>query len=354
MICDDCSADFNREEVEAFVRQCIRDHEKNNISGLVVYKQEKNVGVTANAQKGIELSSGMYFKLHAGDDMLYGQSGLTRICREFFKPDVQVVTGRAIACMPNGEMTSHINPSEHNIVKMKKADAYKQFELMVSQPACECVSETAIFWRRQFFDQIGGFDLSYRYLNSWPLCLKIAASGQRIVPLDIVTTIYRYGGCFNCNNALNLILKKQYYRECVRMFREIAIPFLKQNSRKRKILRGKQCIRCLQAHIDIDGEWYNWTLCKQAFWKMRNWKYLIFSWIYKILAEGISIRRKTKLMIMFVCVLLYHFNVEIWPGVQLKKLWVVLFSITLLWLIVQECGYRVVRCLNLLLNFMRG
>lgn len=354
IICDDCSPDFDCSEVEEYISNYIKENKKNNIANIVIFQQEKNVGITANAQKGIELSSGIYLKIHSGDDMLYGRNVLTRIFREFFKPDVMIVAGRSIDCMPDGEMTSHIGPSEHKVVKMQKSSAEKQFELMTSRVVSDCIRVETIFWKREFFDKMGGIDLNFRYLYIWPLLLKATAFGQRIVSLDFITTIYRYGGFFNRCNSLNLMVTKQYYREYIQLFEQIAIPFFKNKKKNRKIARCAQCIRCIKARIDIDGEWFNWSFWKKAAWKIKNLKHLILSWIYKVRSQGVSINRKMQLMAMLACLFLYYFKVEVWPGVRPEKVWIVVFVIAFVWLTIQEFGYRVIQCVNKLLNFMKG
>lgn len=67
VICDDCSADFDEDRLRSY----IEEKKEDNLKNLVIYKQSHNVGTTANAKTGIELSHGKYFKLHAGDDLLY-------------------------------------------------------------------------------------------------------------------------------------------------------------------------------------------------------------------------------------------------------------------------------------------
>lgn len=59
IVCDDCSYDFNIEEVKAYIEK----NKKQNISNVIVYKQKKNVGTSANCQKAMELANGDYFKL---------------------------------------------------------------------------------------------------------------------------------------------------------------------------------------------------------------------------------------------------------------------------------------------------
>lgn len=353
IICDDYSSDFNCNEVEKFISNYIEENKVDNISNVIVYKQEKNVGTTVNAQKGVELSSGIYFKLHAGDDMLYGEDALTKIYRQFSKPDVKIVACRSVACMHDGEMTEHYYPSGEAIINMKKADAYGQFELISSQAWGEYINAPAVFWKRELFDEIGGFDLSYKYTEDWPTWIKITLSGQKITILDTITTIYRYGGISNQFSSINLTLGKQHYQECVRMFEDMVIPVFKKSGQKKKIVRCEQCIRAIKARIEIEGEWSSWSLTRQILWRIKNIKLLQLSWLYRKRKHGIVVNRKPQIMIMVICLLLCYFNVEIFPDIPIDNLCTILFLVAFIWLLIQECFNIGIKMMNFALNFLR-
>ena len=129
IICDDCSADFDVEEV----KQYIEKNKSKNIRRFVVYKQQKNIGTVHNAQQGIELSSGSYFKLHAGDDMLFEKKTIEKVSDYFRDPNIKILAGRSIACQHDGTMTEHYYPSYEAVSEMMKADAKKQFDLIGTQ-----------------------------------------------------------------------------------------------------------------------------------------------------------------------------------------------------------------------------
>lgn len=354
VICDDYSSDFNCNEIEKFISNYIEEKEVTNISNVIVYRQEQNVGTTANAQKGVELSNGIYFKLHAGDDMLYGKDTLTKIYRQFSKPEVKIVACRSVACMHDGQITEHLYPSDEAIINMKKADAYGQFELMASQAWGEYINAPAVFWKRELFNEIGGFDLSYKYTEDWPTWIKITLSGQKITILDTVTTIYRYGGISNQFSSINLTLGKQHYQECINMFQKMIIPVFEKSGQKKKIIRCEQCIRAIKARIEIEGQWGSWSLTKQILWRIKNIKLLQLSWLYRKRKHGIVINRKPQIMIMVICLLLCYFNVEIFPNVPIDNLCTILFLVAFIWLVIQECFNIGIKLMNLVLNILRG
>lgn len=353
VICDDYSADFDCKEVETYIHNYITENGIDNISNVIVFKQEQNVGTTANAQKGVELSNGVYFKLHAGDDMLYKHDTLTKIYREFSKPEVQIIAARSVACMHDGKMTENYFPSTEAMINMKKADAYGQFELMSSQAWGEYINAPAVFWKRQFFDNIGGFDLSYKYTEDWPTWIRITLAGQKITMLDVVTTIYRYGGISNQFSSINLTLGKLHYQECIRMFQEMILPVFEKSNPKKKIVRCEQCIRAIKSRVEIEGEWDNWSLAHQLFWRIKNNKLLRFSWLYRKRKHGMVINRKPQIIIMLICALLCYFHVESFPGIQMTNLWTVIFLISLIWLILQECFNVAIKLMNVVLNVLR-
>lgn len=161
IICDDCSADFDCDEVYQYIEQ----NKKSNISNIVIYKHADNVGTVMNAQKGVELSSGEFFKLHAGDDMLYEDDSISRAMKYFQEPQTMIIAGISRACQHDGTLTDHYYPAYEARVSMMNADAYRQFEMMGTQSWGEYINAPAVYWRRKLFDQMGDLIFSISTLK---------------------------------------------------------------------------------------------------------------------------------------------------------------------------------------------
>lgn len=335
IVCDDCSADFDPEEVLAYINK----NKSENIKNVIVYRHLKNVGTVRNAQSGVEMSSGVFFKLHAGDDMLYHENVLNDMYKQLKKPGVEIVAGRSIACQHDGTMTQDYYPSYRVICDMMNASAERQFEMIGTQSWGEYVNAPAVFWKRSLFDEVGGFDLSYRYTEDWPMWLKITAAGHAITMVNMVTTIYRYGGVSNNLSALNATIGKTHYEEAIRMMWEMVLPKFEAEGKRKKAIRCRQAVKCIEVRRDIEGQWDEWTSLKKLAWRVRELPFLLLSWLYRVKAYGAVWRGKTPMILMAACIVLFFLNAEIWPGVSWRRTWAVVFFVSFLWLLLKTCVY---------------
>lgn len=350
VVCDDCSADFEVKEVQKY----IDENKKDNIKRIVVYKQERNVGIVRNAKKGVDLSSGTYIKLHAGDDMLFDENVLSKMSLLLGKSEVHVVAARCVACEHDGKMTEHYYPSMEAMDNMARADAQEQFELIGTQSWGEYVSAPAAFWTREIYDKIGGFDLSCKYTEDWPMWLKITGAGYPITIVDEVTTIYRYGGISNSESMQNLTLGKTHYQEIISSLEKYVLPRLEEEGKKKKAIRCRQAIQCLEVRMEVEGEWDYWTSFQQIGWRLRNLRFCLLSWLYRRRKHGIMLNRKGQLVAMAVSILLYALHVEVWPDTSCDEIWALCFFVAFLWLAVKETIAVGIGMMNQLMKFRGG
>ena len=350
VICDDCSADFDEEEV----RQYIDANKEDNIKNVIVYKQHSNVGTTANAQKGVELSSGKYFKLHAGDDMLYNETVLEKMAEKLHDRNVHLLAGRSVACQHDGTMTDHYYPSIQAVTEMIDGDARRQFELMGTQSWGEYINAPAVFWKRSFFDEIGGFDLRYKYTEDWPMWLKITGAGYKITMIEEPTTIYRYGGISNDASTMNLTLGKKHYEECIDALEFYALRKFEAECNPKKIMRCRQSIQCLKARIETEGEWDIWSGTEKMAWRLRNIRFLLVSWIYRKRMYGIDLPCRSLYKLLGVCVVMFALHVQVWPGVVLDQIWAWGFMLLSLCVALRKGIAKGINMLNGILNARRN
>lgn len=349
VISDDCSADFDVDEV----RNYITKKKRRNIKNLVVVKQLKNVGTSKNAITGIQLSSGDFFKLHAGDDMLYAKTTLRAMASHLKYPSVNIVSARSQACQHDGTMTEDYYPAHSAVESMMDANAYEQFTMMATQSWGQYVNAPAVFWRRDFYEKIGGFDPKYKYTEDWPMWLKITKAGYRITAVDESTTIYRYGGISNDQSDVNEVLGKEHYDECIRMLKEEALPVFEQEHQKVKILRCKQAIWCIQARIIYETQWKHWPVLKKVIWKCRNAKQLLLAWAYRRKTWGTSISIRKEAIAALGMGVIYHFHMRIWPSVDSDAIWAVLFFAILCFLALKAAFCLSIKCMVGIIPFVQ-
>lgn len=349
VVCDDSSADFDCDEVRDYLAQ----HKKDNVSNIVVYKHKHNVGTVMNAQKGVELSSGSFFKLHAGDDMLYQKDSISRAMKYFDDSQTMIIAGLARACQHDGTLTDHYYPSYEARRLMKAADAYHQFEMMGTQSWGEYINAPSVYWRRDFFNQMGGFDPRYKYTEDWPMWIKITKSGTKITIVDEIFTVYRYGGISNDQSTLNLDIGKQHYEECVRMLKDEVLPVFKTNTMRKKIFRCKHCIRILEIRRETEGIWENWNTLEKIYWRLKNIPFLLTAWAYRKRKHGLTINKKKIAAVAVLFLILYAFHVRAYPLGEIDAVWAKAFFVVVAWLVFQVRLTICMRIINKVLDLQK-
>lgn len=98
IICDDHSCDFEHQTI----REYIEANKSENIKNVIIFRQQKNVGISLNCQKAFELSHGEYIKFQAADDMLSHENVLSNIASVFAHNQENVIFSRARACTNKG------------------------------------------------------------------------------------------------------------------------------------------------------------------------------------------------------------------------------------------------------------
>lgn len=349
VICDDHSADFDGDEIRTY----IENNKEENIKSVVIFQQNENVGTTANAAKGVELSGGVYFKLHAGDDMLYAKTSLRTMEKHLRRPDVNLVAARSIACLKDGTMTETAYPAYGDTLAMMNAKtAQQQFDLIASESWGKYVNAPAVFWKRSFYDKMDGFDLSYKYTEDWPMWLKITKAGYRMETVNELTTVYRYGGISNDQSDLNKVLGRLHYLECIRMMQEYVLPeYLAQNNRK-KIIRCKHCIRCIEARICSEGQWFNMGWGEKISWRIRHINYLLVAWLYRNRIHGAMPLSHYRGLFKWIGIffVMYVLRVEPIPGKSFNYIWSVLFCIYTTWLSINLVGNLAIRMFKIVMD----
>lgn len=316
VVCDDASPDFDAEETTRIIERL----KKENLKNYIVFQQSGNAGTTANAMKGIELSSGTIFKLHAGDDMLYSAHVVRNMVCRFLKDEsVQIIAGRSVACSPDGKLTKDFYPSRKAIEKMQETNCVGQFRLMSTQTWGEYINAPAVFWRRELYNEIGGFDATYKYTEDWPTWLRITQKGIKINSIKDVTTIYRYGGISNDSSAANRALGRDHYKECIRMLEEIAMPELEKNEDGKSLKKCRHCVEAIRARILSEFEWDDMTLAEKLSWRLSHFCFLMQSRFYRKGVSGFQIPLDNFLALLSLLAILIFYFVQ-------QKPWAILIT----------------------------
>lgn len=317
IICDDASCDFDIDEVSAYVER----EKGDNIKNVILYKHPSNVGTVNNCQKAFELSKGTYLKLQAGDDMFASDDSLSSMVDIFEREKVNLIFSRARGCQYNGELTNNLYPTNAAFDMASHATAEELFELIGTRCWGMFVNAPAVFWRRSFLEKMGGFDLSYRFTEDWPMWLKVCASGEKPRYVDQVTVLYRYGGISNNQPAQNGVLAEAHYKESARMLRELALPRLKEKHSKWACLKCIQAAKSIEERATYEIQWSTWNFFEKLWWKIKNIPFFALSFIIQAVRDGIHIPITYTALSCAILLLLYNYNVSIYPTWNSRAVW---------------------------------
>ena len=185
------SDDGSSDETTLLCKNWMQENKDRFVHSLVI-EVDKNSGIPANCNRGLEKSSGEWIKLIAGDDLLL-EHAITTVLRETKKyPQDQFFYTQGLNFEEiNGKMITYdtllpeILPRKviHN-----ELDHEGQYKLLLLR---QYIFAPSCLIHKNVFEQVGGFNLKYPLLEDYPFYLKCTKNGIRTVFLPFITVKYR-------------------------------------------------------------------------------------------------------------------------------------------------------------------
>jgi GT2 family glycosyltransferase len=229
IISNDGSNDFNKKEVEKYLkRNC-----KKNIKNFIVNNNKINLGTVKNINKAIKLSKGEYIMILAADDILYDKEVISKTIRGFNSlPKSELIVVSQIG-MYDIKLKKLIQPfvSEDNKEKIKKLPPEKLFSEMSTKcilPGC------GICYKRKIFEKYGYFDEKYILIEDYSSALKFSRLGIKYNFLDFISCKHRDGGLSHGNINGESQKSKQYELDILNIFKNEVSPYLYLLNNKQK------------------------------------------------------------------------------------------------------------------------
>lgn len=226
IVSDDGSLDGSVE----LANQWKRSHEERFVR-CVVHKNSENLGVPGNLNTGIKLSTGVYIKVLAADDLLLpdciaqnvacceenGYDNLSSRLHTFSVSKGQKLSGREI----------QIDTAFFN----KDAAAQYCDELVENR-----VMSPTLFMTRTLFDEIGMYDTRYRFMEDYPMYVKLLKHGHKLNFLDTYTVEYRISDNSLSNAIHQRAIHPEYFRTVKEFFYAERLLGLVKNLKIKRIL----------------------------------------------------------------------------------------------------------------------
>lgn len=163
---------------------------KNLFSKMTIIGSPKNLGISVNCNRGFNLASGSWIKYIAGDDILHFQCIRNFIDYLLIEPSAKIVESA----------TQYFNNSfeEKNFTKIHNLNqefffkdfmsSEMQYEMLLRKNFLHAPS---VFLNRKVIEKVGKFDEDFKYIEDYPIWLKLTKLGIRIHFMNKVTVFYR-------------------------------------------------------------------------------------------------------------------------------------------------------------------
>lgn len=181
IVSDDCSTDDTVE----LCRQWIEEH-KDRFVRTKIINIEKNTGIPANCNRGVQASGGNWIKIIAGDDILLKDCIYNNVQYILNNPGTHIVLSN-VDVFYSGKK-SHITVNSENIPVLNKCTTPK---LQKKWLLLEYFGKSPSFFINEEIFKTITFDEEYRLLEDYPFAINVVNHGFSFSYLNKSTVKYR-------------------------------------------------------------------------------------------------------------------------------------------------------------------
>ena len=219
IIGDDGSKYFPKEEIVSY----IADHKRNNIVNTIILHEEQNHGTVWNCDNCRRHANGTYLMGIASDDRFIDERVISEVVEFFQNTGASIVTCRR-------QFVDNLTDKKMALLPFKRQVRWMKFysNLVIFQKLSSFCFLTGAntYYTKEFFIEMGGFDLSYKYMEDYPFFLKILRTNTQIHMLDRVTILYRYGSGISTISHKKNKFRKELYDDRIRYMEKDIIPYM--------------------------------------------------------------------------------------------------------------------------------
>ncbi|MBU6158233.1 MAG: glycosyltransferase [Bacteroidetes bacterium] len=206
IIADDGSTDATLQICDCWLRL----HES-VFKRTVLIPHSVNTGTASNLNRGIRQARGEWYKIVAGDDMLYPECIAAYIAKVTAQPEIEFIFSEI---QINGKLQ---NQKLHNQFFCPHVNQYR---ILLKN---NFLSSPTAFIRNHVFEKVGLFDERYQLFEDYPFFLKSLKAGIRFHLLHKTLVYYRIHPA-NISNAQKF--NHPYLKDIVSFFHEGLLPEL--------------------------------------------------------------------------------------------------------------------------------
>ena len=193
IVSDDGSDDFDEQAVEQYIEK----HKGENIGRVVVRRNPENMGTVKHIHTVLQQVESEYLAFTAADDRFFGKDAISAYVKAFSdNPGKGWLVAQSRITTADYSRTIYTAPTEKDIPYFRQEDPIRLYSRWSRRGlAIPC----SMAFRKSVIEVVGGIDLSFRFLEDWPLVLKLLRNGYMPIFLDRVTAIHSAGGVTNTN-----------------------------------------------------------------------------------------------------------------------------------------------------------
>jgi glycosyltransferase involved in cell wall biosynthesis len=210
IISDDCSTDYTIEICKDWVTKY-----ENRFRKVKILTSKENTGVSANANRGAQASSGAWIKFLGADDTLKRDCIKDNMNWIKENQEIEILFSRV-------EVYDQIFQKD-KLIKIVPGIPYDNRGILavdrtpISQYRMLLISDRihftpSVFISRKAFYDVGGFDERFKLLEDYPLWLNLTKKGYKLHFMDKITVKYRQHEKAINNKTKQYLVNPNYFK----------------------------------------------------------------------------------------------------------------------------------------------
>lgn len=245
IISDDCSRDNTLELVNNWVSL---EKNKKRFTRIEVVTVPVNTGVSANCNRCIAAAQSDWVKFIAGDDILFPNCITDNMGFVFSNPDAKILFSQIKIYQDTFEESNFnkLTPSTFpDSLFQDSINAAIQYKLLLVSDRIHFTP--SYFFNKQALLKVGGYDESNRFVEDYPMWLKLTHSGERLCYFHKATVGYRIHSKALNNTGSNVLFKPSVLKSHP-IRKEMVFPFLPWD-----IVKSEQFVYTVSKFFDSFG-----------------------------------------------------------------------------------------------------
>lgn len=182
------SDDSSTDDTVEICKKWIEGNRERFVSTALI-SSKSNTGIPANINRGIKISKGFWIKCIAGDDLLADDciaELIDYISNQ--KEDIHILYSDVVRFF--GDSIENVETKKFDNIWFcsRKSTAKDQYEILLR---ANRVSAASVIIRKDLLASLDGFDERYKFLEDWPMWIKITSAGYKIYYMDKPLVYYR-------------------------------------------------------------------------------------------------------------------------------------------------------------------